>query len=218
MALHKLIVLAILTSTNALVMPTTRSIAFLPKSRCTTTTTTHLSMGEDGTTTATSSSPFDDYKMSDPTQGLEIKDVIVGDGEPAKDGDLLKVKYTGIIMASGRQFDTGKISFKLGDGEVIKGWEQGFSGMREGGTRTLRIPPALAYGEMAVGDIPGGADLEFEMELTQATSGVVGQFMATYDLGNNTRTYVLGSTLFFAVFLPQIAKVVTFIFNSVSSA
>lgn len=53
---------------------------------------------------------FDDYKMSDPTQGLEFNDVIVGDGDPAKDGDLLKVKYTGIIMASGREFDNGKIS------------------------------------------------------------------------------------------------------------
>lgn len=107
--------------------------------------------------------------------------------------------------------------FKLGDGEVIKGWEQGFAGMRQGGTRTLRIPPALAYGEQGVGDIPGGADLEFEMELKEATSGVIGQFMATYELGNNTRTYVLGTTAFFAVFLPQIAKVVTFIFNSVTA-
>jgi len=207
MALHKLVLLVILASTKAFVIPS-GCISFVPTSG-----STYLSMGVEETATST----FDDYRTSDPTQGLEIKDVVVGDGETAKDGDLLKVKYTGVIMASGRQFDNGQIRFKLGDGEVIKGWDNGFSGMREGGKRILRIPPSLAYGDTGVGDIPGAADLEFEMELNEATSGAVAQFMSTYDLGNNKRTYLLGTTLFFAIFLPQIAKVVTFIVNSVSS-
>ena len=89
----------------------------------------------------------------------------------------LTVHYTGWLYDSsrpdnkGRQFDSSvgsePFTFRLGTGEVIKGWDQGFEGMREGGKRRLIIPPALGYGPMGTpdGSIPGNSGLVFEMEL-----------------------------------------------------
>lgn len=88
----------------------------------------------------------------DPPAGLQVRDVVQGNGRPAETGDTLSVQYVGVSWSTGQQFDSswdrGKkpFKFKLGAGMVIPGWDQGLAGMRKGGRRELVIPPNLAYG------------------------------------------------------------------------
>ena len=99
--------------------------------------------------------------------GVEIQETggMKGNGATADWGRKVKVKYRG-TLTNGRQFDAGSISFKLGGGEVIPGWDHGIKGMRVGGQRKLRIPPHLAYGKRgAPPTIPGNATLLFDVEL-----------------------------------------------------
>ncbi len=100
---------------------------------------------------------------------LDTKDVKIGTGAPAKVGDTLVVHYTG-KLTNGKVFDSSKgsapFSLTLGAGEVIKGWDQGLVGMKQGGKRTLRIPPALGYGAQgSPPEIPANATLVFDVEL-----------------------------------------------------
>lgn len=102
---------------------------------------------------------------------LQKEDVKVGDGAEAKTGDKVKVHYTGTLM-NGKQFDSsvGKepFSFTLGQGQVIKGWDEGVPGMKVGGKRKLTIPWQLAYGESGSGEkIPPKAALKFDIELLE---------------------------------------------------
>lgn len=105
--------------------------------------------------------------------GLIIEDVQIGQGAAAKAGDLLSVHYTG-RLENGTVFDSSyprgqAFLFQLGAGQVIQGWDQGLVGMRVGGKRKLTIPPALAYGDRAVGSvIPPNSTLLFEVELLDA--------------------------------------------------
>lgn len=105
------------------------------------------------------------------TQGgkLEIKDTQVGKGLTAQPGDILTVDYTG-TLTDGKMFDTSvgrkPFQFILGAGQVIKGWDQGMVGMKEGGKRQLTIPGDLAYGKDGAGeDIPPNATLKFDVSL-----------------------------------------------------
>lgn len=101
---------------------------------------------------------------------LVVKDVKVGTGKEAKDGNTVTVHYTG-TLTNGKKFDSSKdrkqpFSFQLGRGEVIKGWDRGVKGMKVGGVRKLIIPAHLGYGDRGAGaDIPGGATLLFDVEL-----------------------------------------------------
>ena len=98
--------------------------------------------------------------------GVEIQQVKPGGGMAvAAWGKKVKVAYRG-CLTSGKQFDAGTIDFKLGAGEVIKGWDLGIKGMKVGGQRRLRIPPQLAYGARGSPPvIPGNATLVFDVEL-----------------------------------------------------
>jgi peptidylprolyl isomerase len=102
--------------------------------------------------------------------GLKYTDLKVGKGMEAKQGDIVVVHYTG-WLEDNTKFDSSKdrgtpFEFRLGEGRVIKGWEEGVVGMKVGGKRKLVIPPELGYGETGVpGVIPSNAKLIFEIEL-----------------------------------------------------
>jgi FKBP-type peptidyl-prolyl cis-trans isomerase FkpA len=102
--------------------------------------------------------------------GLIYWDIRVGNGQVAKEGSHVRVHYTG-WLTNGKKFDSsvdaGKpFDFTIGNGEVIKGWEEGVAGMKVGGKRQLRIPPALAYGAAGYpGAIPANATLIFDIQL-----------------------------------------------------
>ncbi|KAJ3033430.1 peptidylprolyl isomerase fpr4 [Rhizophlyctis rosea] len=101
--------------------------------------------------------------------GLVVEDVEVGKGAKAKNGKKVSMRYIG-RLTNGKVFDQntkGKpFNFKLGAGEVIRGWDMGINGMNVGGSRKLTIPAALAYGSRgAPPDIPPNATLEFEVKL-----------------------------------------------------
>ncbi len=102
--------------------------------------------------------------------GLQYWDIKVGTGEAAKSGDKVKVHYTG-WLTTGKKFDSSvdahqPYDFTLGQGNVIKGWDEGVAGMKVGGKRQLRIPPELAYGESGYKTIiPPNATLIFDVQL-----------------------------------------------------
>ena len=102
--------------------------------------------------------------------GLQYWDIRLGLGPFAKPGDHVKVHYTG-WLTSGKKFDSSvdarrPYSFTLGQGSVIKGWDEGVAGMKMGGKRQLRIPPELAYGEQGFKNIiPPNATLIFDVQL-----------------------------------------------------
>lgn len=105
--------------------------------------------------------------------GLIIVDNVVGEGLEAEKFDILTVHYTG-KLEDGTVFDSSKnpgrdpFRFTVGLGQVIRGWDEGFVGMKIGGTRTLTIPPEMGYGVRGSGDvIPPNATLIFEVELLE---------------------------------------------------
>ena len=104
------------------------------------------------------------------SEELEIEDQIVGDGEEAVAGQTIEVHYTG-WLTDGTKFDSSHdrnetFTFKLGAGQVIQGWDQGFAGMKIGGTRKLTIPSGMGYGERGAGGvIPPNATLVFKVDL-----------------------------------------------------
>jgi peptidylprolyl isomerase len=112
----------------------------------------------------------DKHDMITTASGLQYQDLTVGTGQEAKDGDTVTVHYVG-TLENGTKFDSSRdrgepYQVTIGAGNVIAGWEEGLVGMRVGGLRKLVIPPALAYGDQAVGDvIPANATLVFEIEL-----------------------------------------------------
>lgn len=114
--------------------------------------------------------------VAEPT--VLVTDIVPGIGEVALPGKVVIVHYTGWLYDPaaqdhrGRRFDSSRdrgqpLSFPLGAGRVIRGWEQGLPGMRVGGSRRLVIPPSLAYGARGAGNgaIPPHATLMFDVEL-----------------------------------------------------
>ncbi|MFC1851934.1 FKBP-type peptidyl-prolyl cis-trans isomerase [candidate division CSSED10-310 bacterium] len=104
--------------------------------------------------------------------GLKILDFETGQGREAQAGNTVVVHYSGWLR-DGTKFDSSyarhePFEFKLGQGQVIQGWELGVIGMKKGGKRKLTVPPDLAYGEEGFpGLIPPQATLTFEIELLQ---------------------------------------------------
>lgn len=103
--------------------------------------------------------------------GLQYIDIVVGTGEGPNPGDTVVVNYTGWLQDGGKKFDsslerTVPFTFPLGQGRVIKGWDEGVASMKVGGKRRLIIPPELGYGEAgSPPNIPGNATLIFDIEM-----------------------------------------------------
>ncbi len=102
---------------------------------------------------------------------LVIDDILVGTGDEVEVGDTVAVHYVGTLQ-DGQEFDNSKkrgepFSFTVGEGMVIKGWEDGLVGMKVGGQRILVIPPDLAYGSQGIGPIPPNSTLVFSIELLE---------------------------------------------------
>ena len=106
------------------------------------------------------------------SSGLQYWDLKEGTGATASAGKSVSVHYTGWLDKGGKKFDSSvdrgqPFMFQLGAGQVIKGWDEGVSGMKVGGKRQLRIPPELGYGARGAGGgvIPANATLIFDVEL-----------------------------------------------------
>jgi FKBP-type peptidyl-prolyl cis-trans isomerase FkpA len=124
----------------------------------------------------TSSTPGSEEGRSNVTQ-LQKTDDKVGTGNEAGAGRRVTVHYTGWLFDEtkadhkGRKFDSSRdrnepFDFRLGAGEVIRGWDEGVAGMKVGGQRTLTIPPDMGYGARGAGGvIPPNATLVFDVEL-----------------------------------------------------
>ena len=114
-------------------------------------------------------------KMTKTASGLQYEDVVVGTGAQPKTGQTCVMHYTGWLWengAKGKKFDSSvdrgtPFKFPLGQGRVIKGWDEGVASMKVGGKRNLLIPPQLGYGMRGAGGglIPPNATLLFEVEL-----------------------------------------------------
>jgi len=115
--------------------------------------------------------PEIDFPDSAPPDDLEVTDLTTGDGADAVSGKTVDVHYVGVTHSSGEEFDASydrgqPLSFRLGVGQVISGWDQGVAGMKVGGRRKLVIPPHLAYGDRGAGGvIEPGETLIFVVDL-----------------------------------------------------
>lgn len=125
------------------------------------------------------SSAHDDpsHAQAEPARDLVKVDQKLGDGVEATPGKMVTVHYTGWLYDGtapenkGRKFDSSRdrndpFAFRLGAGQVIRGWDEGVAGMKVGGSRTLIIPPQMGYGSRGAGGvIPPNATLVFDVEL-----------------------------------------------------
>jgi len=126
-----------------------------------------LGCGAENQKTAASDKPAGTVKLP---SGLQYEDITVGTGPEVTKGKVIDCFYTGWLK-NGTKFDSnvGKkpLSIRVGAGEVIRGWDEGIPGMKEGGKRKLLIPPDLGYGASGNGPIPPFSDLIFEVEVVK---------------------------------------------------
>lgn len=104
--------------------------------------------------------------------GAYYRDIVVGPGPVVTAGQNISIRYTG-WLSNGIQFDTNlsssnPLTFKLGAGEVIDGFDEGLAGVRVGGRRQIIVPPSLGYGPYNYGPIPGNSVLVFNVEVVAA--------------------------------------------------
>jgi peptidylprolyl isomerase len=105
-----------------------------------------------------------------PPKKLKENEIVEGEGAEAKSGDEVTVQYVGVGYDSKKEFDSSwsrsePFTFSLGAGAVIKGWDQGVTGMKVGGRRELIIPANLAYGPEGTGPIGPNETLIFVIDL-----------------------------------------------------
>ncbi|WP_226347021.1 FKBP-type peptidyl-prolyl cis-trans isomerase [Agilicoccus flavus] len=115
--------------------------------------------------------PEVDFPEGGAPDELVVEDITEGDGATAQAGSTVTAHYVGVALSTGEEFDASwnrgePLSFPLGAGRVIAGWDQGIAGMQVGGRRKLTIPPHLGYGDRGAGGvIKGGETLIFVVDL-----------------------------------------------------
>ncbi|MEJ2733932.1 MAG: FKBP-type peptidyl-prolyl cis-trans isomerase [Anaerolineae bacterium] len=115
-------------------------------------------------------------KATTTASGLQYIEITEGDGPQPQPGDIVAVHYRG-MLEDGTEFDNSydrgePLTFPLGQGRVIRGWDEGIALLNEGGKAKLILPPDLAYGEAGFGSvIPPNATLTFEVELVSISPG-----------------------------------------------
>ena len=117
------------------------------------------------------SKPEIDFPGDVPPTELVVEDIWQGDGAVARAGDTVSAHYVGVAHSTGEEFDASwnrgqPLEFRLGVGQVIRGWDEGMAGMKVGGRRRLTIPPSLGYGDRGAGSaIRPGESLIFVVDL-----------------------------------------------------
>jgi peptidylprolyl isomerase len=132
--------------------------------------------GDDGDSSKTFSfeKPTITVPDGDPPAELVKTDIKEGEGDPVETGDTVSVQYVGVDFDTGEEFDSSynsgqPFTVTLGQGSVIKGWDEGIVGMKPGGERQLVIPPDLAYGPQGQPPkIKPNATLVFDIQLESA--------------------------------------------------
>lgn len=115
--------------------------------------------------------PEIDFPGDTPPSELVLEDIIVGEGAEATPGVTIAAHYVGVSWSTGEEFDASwnrgqPLSFTVGVGQVIPGWDTGLLGMKVGGRRKITIPPHLGYGDRGAGNvIKGGETLIFVVDL-----------------------------------------------------
>jgi peptidylprolyl isomerase len=114
---------------------------------------------------------YDPAQLTTLPSGLRYQEVTAGSGPTPTSGQTVVVHYTG-VLEDGRKFDSSRdrnqpFTFQLGQGQVIRGWDEGVATMQRGGRRILVIPANLAYGAEGRGLIPPNATLIFDVELLE---------------------------------------------------
>jgi peptidylprolyl isomerase len=128
-----------------------------------------------GTTPSTETKSMDNANLANnanvvtTASGLKYTEITEGTGASPSSGQTVKVHYTG-TLEDGTKFDSSRdrgqpFQFRIGVGQVIKGWDEGVGSMKVGGRRQLIIPPDLGYGARGIGPIPPNATLIFDVEL-----------------------------------------------------
>ncbi|WP_104526565.1 FKBP-type peptidyl-prolyl cis-trans isomerase [Blastococcus saxobsidens] len=149
---------------------------FLPLTACGEDDAAPASSGAEVVTTDLSVAPEVPASDEEPPTDLVIDDVVVGEGDEAVSGSTVEVKYVGAFYETGEEFDSSwsrgedtTLPVTLGSGGVIPGFDQGITGMQEGGRRMVTIPSELGYGAGGAGPIPGDATLVFVIDLVDVS-------------------------------------------------
>jgi peptidylprolyl isomerase len=117
--------------------------------------------------------PEIEFPGETPPADLVMEDITIGEGAEATPGSTVSAHYVGVAHSTGEEFDASwnrgePLSFRLGVGQVIPGWDQGIAGMKVGGRRRLVIPPHLGYGDRGAGGaIKPGETLIFVVDLLE---------------------------------------------------
>jgi peptidylprolyl isomerase len=164
------LLVAQLTNTTPAIAASAQDL--MPSSQSSQTTVAPSSAPTSQPTSTMTTKPAESDFTTTPS-GLKYRDMVVGTGSSPTSGQTVTVDYTG-TLTDGKKFDSSRdrgqpFDFRIGVGQVIKGWDEGVSTMKVGGRRELVIPPELAYGSRAVGGvIPANSTLIFDVELLSA--------------------------------------------------
>jgi peptidylprolyl isomerase len=136
-------------------------------------TPSSIQLVADASTTAPANTKAGEKAVTTTPSGLKYTDLVEGTGASPQTGQKVTVHYTG-TLEDGTKFDSSRdrgqpFEFKIGVGQVIKGWDEGVGTMKVGGRRQLIIPPDLGYGARGVGPIPPNSTLLFDVELLKVS-------------------------------------------------